>query len=167
MAAIPSQDVLIALRRIIQAVDVHSRRLMQTVGLTMPQIIVLHVMASGHGAMTAGELAIGAGLTQGTLSPILDRLERKQLVQRVRARDDRRKVLVSLTPAGHAVLAQTPPLLQQHFVEAFARLQSWEQTLILSSLQRVADLMHTPAPEITAGFLDAALEPAPGNTEAI
>jgi hypothetical protein len=47
-------------------------------------------------------------------------------------------------------LAETsPPLLQERFVRRFAALPDWEQTLLLSSLQRIAELMD-------AGDLDAA-----------
>jgi DNA-binding MarR family transcriptional regulator len=152
-----SREVLLALRRIIHAVDLHSAALMQTVGLSAPQIFALQTLAHAGQAMAAGELAMRMDLTQGTLSTILDRLERKQLVRRNRGQDDRRKVLISLTPAGSQVLADSPPLLQQNFIRAFAGLRDWEQNLLLSSLQRVAELMHAPPPPEAAALLDAPL----------
>lgn len=157
-----TRDVLLALRRMIHAVDLHSAALMQSVGLSTPQIFTLHTLAEARQPMAAGELAMRVDLTQGTLSAILDRLERKQLVQRSRDAMDRRKVMITLTDAGKQVLADAPPLLQQNFMRAFASLRDWEQNQILSSLQRVAELMHAPPPPEAATLLDAPLgNPAP------
>lgn len=163
MNPVQTRDVLLALRRMIHAVDLHSAALMQSVGLSTPQIFTLHTLAEAQRPMAAGELAMRVDLTQGTLSAILDRLERKQLVQRCRDAEDRRKVMISLTEAGRQVLADAPPLLQQNFMRAFAGLRDWEQTQILSSLQRVAELMHAPPPPEAATLLDAPLG-APSNS---
>jgi DNA-binding MarR family transcriptional regulator len=51
-----------------------------------------------HGRMTAGQLATAARLTSGAVTAVLDRLESAGLVQRVRDRGDRRRVLVETTP---------------------------------------------------------------------
>lgn len=150
-----TREVLLALRRIIHAVDLHSAALTQTVGLSAAQIFTLQTLADAGHAMPAGELAMRIDLTQGTLTAILDRLERKSLVLRTRGQDDRRKVLITLTDAGRQVLADAPPLLQQNFTRSFSALRSWEQSQILSSLQRVAEMMHAPPPPEAAALLDA------------
>ncbi len=51
-----------------------------------------------HGQMSAGELARQSGLTTGAVTAVLDRLERAGYVRRVADPDDRRRVLVELTP---------------------------------------------------------------------
>ena len=55
---------------------------------------------------------------------------------------DRRKVMVSPTTAAETALADAPPLFQEHFTKAFARAPEWQQTQILSSLQRIVSLME-------------------------
>lgn len=52
------------------------------------------------GPMAAGELAAAAGLSSAAMTALLDRLEAKGLVRRVRAAADRRKVLVEMTELG-------------------------------------------------------------------
>jgi hypothetical protein len=64
------------------------------------------------------------------------------------SRADRRRVLVRLTEAGFSVLAEAPSLLQDQFVERFRKLADWEQTLILSSLQRVSSMMGADALDV-------------------
>lgn len=53
-----------------------------------------------EGPMTAGELAAATGLRPAATTALIDRLERKQLVERVRSEQDRRQVLVQMTAAG-------------------------------------------------------------------
>lgn len=141
-------QVLVALRQIIRAIDLHSKQIERASGLTGPQLLVLQRIGSSNGT-TAGNIARDVSLSQATVTSILDRLERKQLVRRQRATDDKRKVIVSLTGAGAEALSSAPTLMQQSFINKFNQLENWEQTLVLSSLQRVADMMN-------AADLDAA-----------
>lgn len=147
-----SDEVLRALRRIMRAIDIQSRHIMRTAGLTGPQLIVLRTVAAATGPLTVGQLAERINLSQATVTPILDRLERKQLIRRSRGLDDKRKVFISLTPPGRRTLADAPTLLQKHFVSAFGQLGSEEQTRILEALQRVAAMMQAPPADNGALF---------------
>jgi len=149
-------EVLATLRLIHQAMGHQSRRLEQTIGLTGPQLRMLQAMAPAD-ATTVGELASRVKLTQGTVTSILDRLARKELIRRERGQDDRRKVHVSLTPAGRQLLAQPAARSQAQFVDAFARLPALDKTQILTSLQQLAALMQVS--ELDPAVL--ALPPSP------
>ncbi|MFC1602707.1 MarR family winged helix-turn-helix transcriptional regulator [Pseudomonadota bacterium] len=140
--------VLVALRQIIRAIDLHSKKLERESGLTGPQLLVMKAIIQADPA-TAGQVAREVNLSQATVTSILDRLERKVYLRRERSNEDKRKVLIQLTEAGRAVLKQAPALMQENFILGFERLEEWEQNLILSSLQRVANMMQ-------AGELDAA-----------
>ena len=59
----------------------------------------------------------------------------------MRAQKDKRIVNARLTEEGSNVLLTSPPLLHEKFISEFGSLESWEQTQILSSLQRVALMM--------------------------
>lgn len=142
-----SDQVIVALRRVIRAVDLHSRTLVETHGLTGPQALLLNALQNG--SLSAGELAARVSLSQGTVTDILNRLEQRGRISRVRDTQDRRRVLVEATEAGLAVLDKSPPLLQERFAQSFNSLQDWEQTQLLSSLQRIAWMMD-------AGDIDAA-----------
>jgi DNA-binding MarR family transcriptional regulator len=156
-----TNQVMSALRRIIRAIDLHSRALVQDYGLTGPQLIVLKALGE-RSPRTVSGLAMAVNLSQATVTGILDRLERKHMVTRSRSDRDRRKVMVSPTPDARRTLADTPPLLQEHFDQAFARLADWEQTQILASLQRIVSLMEAgdveAGPILTTGPLDATSE---------
>jgi DNA-binding MarR family transcriptional regulator len=134
------EQMLIALRRVMRAVDLHSRKLMQSHGLTGPQALVLQEVVRGQ-CISAGELATRVSLSQATVTDIVTRLEQRGLLLRERSDEDRRKVLIRATPSGDQTIASAPPLLQETFVHRFADLKGWEQLLLLSSLQRIAELM--------------------------
>ncbi len=134
-------QVLVSLRQIIRAIDLHSKRLEKESGLTGPQLLVMQQL-DAHGEPTAGVIARAISLSQSTVTSIVDRLERKGLLKRERSQCDKRKVILSMTELGRAAVEKAPPLLQESFVRSFNQLKDWEQTLILSSLQRVSDMMN-------------------------
>jgi len=136
-----TRRVMVALRRIIRTVDLHSRALARGHGLTGPQLLVLKVVGE-RDRPTMGEIAEAVHLSQATITGVLDRLERKELVRRTRDDPDRRKIRVVLTPAAQAVLASAPPLLQESFAVGFTALEEWERVQILSSLERLVALME-------------------------
>ena len=132
--------IVAALRRIVRAIDIHSRRLEQTCGLTGPQLVVLREVAR-LGTCTVGALSRAVTLTQPTVSGIVDRLERQGAVRRGRGKHDRRTTEVRPTARGRALVAKAPPLLQDRVRNELARLDDWERTQILAQLQRIAAMM--------------------------
>jgi len=134
------EEILTALRRVSRAVSMHSRALLRSSGLTWPQSLVLKAISGGD-AITVGELARRVNLSQATMTDILLRLEHKGLVTRVRAEDDRRRVLVKLTSHGSRLSKRMPPLFQDQFLRRLNRLQPWEQTQLLYVLQRLGAMM--------------------------
>jgi DNA-binding MarR family transcriptional regulator len=136
-----ADDILIALRRIIRAIDLYSRRLAQRHGLTVPQLVVLQELRR-RGEMPGSELARAVSLSQATVTGILSRLAARGLVVRRRSVSDRRRLPVRLTEAGAALVAAAPPLLQESFCAELGKLAEWEQTQILSNLQRLVAMME-------------------------
>ena len=132
--------ILRALRKIIHAVDIHSRRLNQQFRITAPQLVCLHCVQQ-EGPMTLSRLAREVSLGASTVNGIVDRLEAKGFLTRTRSREDRRKVHVSVTSAGQEILRAAPDLLQDRFTEALQKLPELEQAAITLSLERVVELM--------------------------
>lgn len=136
-----AEDVLVALRRVIRATDIHSRQLNKTSGLTAPQLLLMRTISSA-GEASISEIAEAVSLSQATVTSILDRLEKRELLYRQRSELDKRKVHIVLTNAGLSMLANAPKPLQENFVRQFNALQDWEQAMIVASLQRVAHMMN-------------------------
>ena len=149
-----TDEVLVSLRRIIRANDLHSRKLGRETGLTTPQLVVMRAILDAD-EPTVSEISRQVSLSQATVTNILNRLESQKLVHRQRSEADRRRVHLTVTAAGRKLLAGAPKPLQEGFIVRFNQLADWEQHLIVSSLARVAAMMD-------AEGLDAAPLLAPG-----
>jgi DNA-binding MarR family transcriptional regulator len=141
-----TSEVLIALRRIIQAIDLYSRSLVKKHGITLPQLVILQELSKNN-EMPVGELAKAVSLGQATVTGILDRLENRGLIVRRKGDDDKRKVLTAATEECIKLIATTPSPLQQTFVSQFEKLQDWEKTMILVVLQRIVAMMDAKSIE--------------------
>lgn len=103
-------EVATGLRRVIAAVVLHNHAVAQRVGLAASDSQFLHLLEL-NGPLTPGRLAELTGLSTGTVTGVLDRLEQRGFTRRERAADDRRKVLVHLAPAG---TVQLEPHYREH-----------------------------------------------------
>ncbi|MDE1312407.1 MarR family transcriptional regulator [Vibrio aestuarianus] len=143
------EEVLIAIRQIIRATDLHSKKINKDFGLTSPQLLLMREIQSSEN-MTIRQLSSNTNMSQATATSILDRLEKRGLITRQRDQQDKRKVHALLTASGNQLLLNAPTLLQDNFIDQFQALSSWEQTLILSSLQRISTMMQTSEIEPSA-----------------
>jgi DNA-binding MarR family transcriptional regulator len=141
------EEVLITLRKIIRAIDQHSRHLVKQYGVTGPQLLILKELTRLN-EIHISEIAKRVSLSQPTVTDILNRLETKNLIQRKRNEHDKRMIIVNVTEQGKMIIKKEPSLLQERFILEFNKLKEWEQTLILSSIQRIASMMK--AKEISA-----------------
>lgn len=135
--------LLVALRQIMRAGDLHSRVLVQRYQLTAPQLLVLQQLQH-VGPTTPGKLAKATSLSQATITGIITRLEKRNLVSRIRSDTDRRCIQVHLSRNAERILQQAPPPLPEQFIRQFDQLQDWERTQMLAVVQRMAAMMSQP-----------------------
>lgn len=140
-------EILCAVRQIIRAVDLNSKKLVRKCGLTTPQLVILKELALRE--LTGSELAKRISLSNATVTAIVDRMEKREWVMRRRDTSDRRRVYLSLTDKGRQLLETAPSSLQESFVRQLDKLEDWERSLILSSLQRVATMMNAQDLEVS------------------
>lgn len=153
-----AQDILRSIRQLVRGISIHSKQLLRDVGLTVPQVVCLRAIAkleSRDHDVTIVEVSEVVQLSSATVSRIVDRLIAAGLVARERSAEDRRKVSITLTPAGHQRLDTLPMPLQEHFLNRLFELSLERRKELLASLRTLVDLMN-------AGDLDAAPLLAPG-----
>ena len=156
-------ELLVSLRKIMRAADLHSQKLMKESGLTAPQLLVMQAIER-EGSPSTSTLARQISVSQATMTRIIDRLERAGLVRRQKSSMDKRVVNISLTEPGRKKLETAPEPLQGEFLREFRKLEAWEQQMLKSSLSRIATMMDAQdidaAPILQAG---AIVEPPPGD----
>ncbi len=152
------EELLIALRRITRAIDLHSKKLQRETGLTTSQLLVLEA-AVKLVKPSPGNIAKEVQLSQATVTNLIDRLERNELILRHKSTQDKRVVEVRLTDKGRNIIERAPEPLQAGFLREFRKLERWEQHQLVGSVQRVAVLMDAEdidaSPILTTGDLDA------------
>jgi DNA-binding MarR family transcriptional regulator len=146
-----------SLRRIMRAIDIHSRKLKSQYQLTSPQLVCLLAVVD-HGPLTATTIAERVYLSASTVVGILDRLEHRGLLVRERDRSDRRVVHVSATDLGRDLAYRAPSPLQDGLARALMKLSESDQATIARSLVRIGDLMEVrdiaAAPVLDTGHLE-------------
>lgn len=134
-------EILQSLRRIIRAVDLHSRRLKAAFELTAPQLVCLLTVAE-EGPISLSFVALRMHLSPSTVVGILDRLEARGLVERTRDQQDRRVVRVTATTKGRRLARRAPSPLHDNLADSLARLPRRDQASIASALGRIVELME-------------------------
>jgi DNA-binding MarR family transcriptional regulator len=79
-------------------------------GLTVQQMAILLALEAGLAA-TPFELAKLSGADSGLMTRLLDKLERRSLIERARSVEDRRVVNLTVTPHGKEVAARLPAII--------------------------------------------------------
>jgi DNA-binding MarR family transcriptional regulator len=105
--------------------------LLEDIGLTYPQYLVMLVLWEGDQLMVS-ELGERLYLDSGTLTPLLKRLEAAGLLTRLRDAQDERRVRIALTDAGRALRAR----------QKNPRLRAAEHAVHLPELQALTGQLH-------------------------
>jgi DNA-binding MarR family transcriptional regulator len=105
---------------------------------TIAQYRSLVVLAS-RGPQRLTELAVALGVAPSTAGRMCDRLTRKGLIRRHRARADRRTVLVSITAAGRAVVDSATARRRALIAEILAALPPAKQQDVAVALRAFAE----------------------------
>jgi MarR family transcriptional regulator, organic hydroperoxide resistance regulator len=81
--------------------------LLDALGLTYPQYLVLNVLGEAPEGITIGGVAARLDLESSTVTPLVKRLEAAGLVARRRGLEDERRVEVTMTETGRALLGRS------------------------------------------------------------
>jgi DNA-binding MarR family transcriptional regulator len=111
------------------------RPLLSQLGITYPQYLVLMVLWEKK-EQSVSELGKKLLLDSGTLTPLLKRMEKSRLVQRIRSEEDERKVFIRLTDKGENLKEQAGSIPEKMFcqsgltIEEFIRMKTDLENLV-------------------------------------
>jgi DNA-binding MarR family transcriptional regulator len=124
------------LRRLVHALHVASRETERRLGVTGAQLFVLTQLRATP-SLSINALAERTMTHQSTVSVVVRRLVRRKLVKKVRAQDDARRVELTLTPAGIALLRRAPEVLQVRLASAIGELGTAERRSLAHGLEHL------------------------------
>lgn len=133
----------------VKALQTYSQDVRSAYGLTGPQLWALKTLQR-EGGMTVGRLAAALAVHQSSMSVLLDRLEERGLVRRIRRQPDRRIVQVTLTARGATVAADAPDAAQGRLLHALDAMSAQELRRIRRAVDRLVAAME--AADVHARF---------------
>lgn len=134
------ESIVNNIRRVFQAFNDYSKRANMATGLTGPQLWAIK-MISEHGPLRVSDLAGRMFVRPGTVVGIIDRLEKKGLVTRVRSQLDRREVMIELAVKGMELVADAPGVIQGDLVRGLETLPEEELRAIDASMDRLVGIL--------------------------
>ena len=111
-------------------------------GLTPAQFDIIATLGNTAG-MSYKELGEKTLITKGTLTGVIERLEQKNLVERVRSTDDKRSWLVRLTSSGEQAFAQVFPHITAQGKKLFAHFSDADFAALEQSLSGLKQAITT------------------------
>ena len=128
----------------LQVTRLMSRRFRQYFGqldLTFPQALVLTALRE-EGEMPISKLAEYTGSANSTVSGIVDRLEKLELVKRIRSEQDRRVIYVALTEKYQAILEKAQPSVNDCFSGVMDTLSDRDLSEIAAALEKLENALE-------------------------
>lgn len=128
------------LRYISHLIKQKGREILSNYTITPPQFIALQWLHE-YGDMTIGDLSTKMYLAFSTTTDLVDRMEKNDLVQRVRDEQDRRVVRIHLLPEGERVIQEVISKRQQYLQGILVEFNEQELEDLLDNLQKLHELM--------------------------
>ena len=126
---------LLALREVIRAFNIVTKKLERQFGLSGAQLDVLECLRDNPG-LSPSDLAHRSATDQSTASVVVKRLSEAGLVERRNHDNDRRRTVLTVTPKGESLLAEAPPSVPSRLRAAFRRMAHDERVAITTLLER-------------------------------
>jgi len=152
------QEIVGTIQKFVRAVSIDAFKMSREYGLTGPQNLVLRTLLK-HGPLSSIDLSRRLYVTPSNITGIIDRLEKKKFVERVRKEGDRRVALITLTEKGAEVSHTLPDPIENRLIYALADLETEHIQILSMVMNQILSLIDTK------GVDDAFLElPQGSNT---
>ncbi len=134
------KEIIYQIRRLIQANDLYTKELNRRYQVSAPQLNCL-VALYENGSLPPSQIARLIVVKSSTVTGIIDRLEQKGFVARVRSSSDRRVITIELTESGAKLTENAPPPLHHKIVSGLEKLSQDEIANIVKSLNVLTGML--------------------------
>jgi len=134
------KDIVGSIRRLVRSVYLDTQKLSRQYGLTGPQSGVLRSLVH-HGSSSSADLSRMLYVTPSNITGIIDRLERKGLVERIKKEGDRRVALITLTKEGTRLGKKMPDPIERRLISELADLDPAHVQLLDMAMGQILEMM--------------------------
>ncbi|MDY6861843.1 MAG: MarR family transcriptional regulator [Thermodesulfobacteriota bacterium] len=135
-----NKEIIFSIRRLMQAGELYTKELNKRYQVSAPQLNCLLALYE-NGPLSPSQIARYIMVKSSTVTGIVDRLEQKRLVTRLRKSLDRRVITIELTESGKKLAENAPPPIQQKIIDGLKKLSEAETEEIIHGLNMLARMM--------------------------
>ena len=141
------REIVYQIRRLMQAGELYTKELSKTYQVSAPQLHCL-VALYDYGPLPPSQIARHVMVKSSTVTGIIDRLEQKGLVTRLRNSPDRRVITIELTEAGRTLARNAPPPIQHKIVDGLKKLPEGEVEQVIKGLSKLTQMLDVQDLEV-------------------
>ena len=145
---IRTKEIIYSIRRLMQAGEHYTKELNKIYNVSAAQINCLLALHE-NGPLPPSQIAKHMMVNSSTVTGIIDRLEKKDLVRRLRISQDRRVITVELTKSGKMLAENAPPPIQQKIIDGLSQLAPSKIDEIALILKRLTDMLDVQDLKVT------------------
>ena len=142
-----TKGIIFSIRKLMQARELYTKELEKKYHVSAPQLNCLIALYE-NGPLPPSQIARHIMVKSSTVTGIIDRLEQKGLVKRLRNSPDRRVITIELTETGKGLARDTPPPIQQKIVDGLKRLSEVETDQIVLGLTKLTNMLDVQDLEV-------------------
>ena len=135
-----TKEIIFSIRKLMQAGEFYTKELNKKYQVSAPQLNCLLSLYE-NGPLPPSQIAKYIMVKSSTVTGIVDRLEKKGLVKRLRNSPDRRVITIELTKEGKSLAKNAPPPIQQKIIDGLKKLSNDELDQIIFSLTKLTDML--------------------------
>lgn len=136
------KEIIQLIRKLVRARELYTKELIKKYQLSASQlhcILVLNEM----GPIPPSRIAQHIMVNSSTVTGVIDRLEQKGFLERMRNSKDRRVITITLTEKGKELANNAPLPIQERMINGIKGLSSKERTNIIDSLRTLTEMVET------------------------
>ncbi|MCY6356448.1 MarR family transcriptional regulator [Clostridium sp. ZS2-4] len=107
----------------------------------MPQITFMKTL-NRHNTMKISEISTEMSLANSTVSGIADRLEKQNIIKRLRSKEDKRIVNIELTDKGKTIVEEFRGTINEYFEDIFDKCDETQMNAIIEGLEMIKRVLE-------------------------
>jgi DNA-binding MarR family transcriptional regulator len=138
-----SIEILISIRKILRSLNLESKSIQKDFGLSITQLLCLsHMEKDPNYQATHKDLMKLLSLNSSTVTGIINRLEKRGYVVRLRKSGDKRLTFITLTASGIKLLEATPNILHDRLARKIDSLSNEDKIMVKKALEIITSAMQ-------------------------
>lgn len=142
------KELIFLIRKLMQGTELYTKQLNKEYHISAAQLSCLLSLYE-NGPLPPSHIAKYMMVKSSTVTGVVDRLEQKGLVTRLRNSPDRRVITIELTENGKKLAENAPPPLQRKIIYGLKKLPNSEIKHIILALSKLTDMLDVQDLEVT------------------